>query len=101
MDEQDNKNFQVVTGGFHRVWTFRISAGPPFQLTLPNHFPLDYQGGVVIWKLVGSKGLADSALGIMEGIGATVDVFFEEETSEQTEERIATIAGIDPFPFSE
>jgi len=100
MGEQGGENLSGMTGA-HRVWTFRILSGPPFRLALPNHFPLDYEGGLAVWKLVGSKELADAALGIMTGIGAKADVFFEEETPEQTDERVATMAGIDPFPTGE
>lgn len=100
MGGQGGENLQGLTAA-HRVWTFRIVGGSPFQMQLPNHQPLDHQGRLTVWKLVGSQSLADAARDILTGIGATVDVFAESETPEQTDERIATMAGVDPFPTGE
>jgi hypothetical protein len=71
-----------------RVWTFLVRGGPDdFSLTLPNNPSLTHNGTTTLWKLLGTKETADSALGLIRSLGATAEVFTEEESPEQRIER--------------
>lgn len=70
-----------------KVWTFVIHGGEPFDLRLPNNPNLHHEGGVTIWKLVGTRRLAYTAQEMMEELGATVQRYTEGESEEQKAER--------------
>jgi hypothetical protein len=63
-------------------------------MSLPGNPALDFRGSLTVWKLVGSKELADSAEAIMRNLGVQVDVFTEEETEEQIAERERLLSGV-------
>lgn len=71
-----------------KVWTFRLTSGPPFRLGLPNNPVLDYKGGLEIWKAIMTEATAKSLLHLMETMNVRVTCFCEKETSEQTIERL-------------
>ena len=66
-----------------RVWTFLLIGGESFRLALPGNPLLDHTGGTTLWKLVGTRELAESAGQLMTLTGVTVRVFTEEQTPEQ------------------
>jgi hypothetical protein len=69
------------------VWTFVISAGPSFKITLPDNPFLDYKGGREIWKIVAPESTADTIKSMLESLGVVVVRYTEGESLEQTAER--------------
>ena len=59
-------------------------------MTLPNHPQLDHHGSLTVWKMVGTKKLADDARRVIEdAVGEShVDLFWEEEGEEQKAIRV-------------
>lgn len=68
----------------HKVWTFVIRGGSDFSLRLPHNPPLDHDGSMSMWKMVGTKRIADAAREIIEETGASVEVHTEYQNEEQT-----------------
>lgn len=69
-----------------KVWTFQIQGGDPFDLVLQNHPRLVHEGRMTLWKLAGTRKMATEALEVIQdaaGEGATVELYYEEETEEQ------------------
>ena len=67
----------------HKVWTFIIRGGADFSLRLPNNPPLDHDGRMSMWKMVGTKRIADAACGIIKETGASVELHTEHQNEEQ------------------
>ncbi len=78
-----------------KVWTFRIQGGEAFDISLPANPALNHDGGRTLWKLLGPKELADAAASLIRAMGAEVEVFSEEQTPEQLEERQRLLEGIE------
>lgn len=72
-----------------KVWTFLVRGGPDdLSISLPGNPPLHHTGSMTIWKLVGTQETADAATGLLRSLGASVEVFTEEESQEQRAERM-------------
>ena len=67
----------------HKVWTFVVRGGQDFELTLPRNPPLHHDGGMTMWKLVGTQRIANAAREILEETGATVEMHTEVQSEEQ------------------
>lgn len=67
----------------HKVWTFVIRGGEGFDLRLPRTPTCVHDGGMTMWKLVGTQSIADAAKALMEETGATVELHTETQTEEQ------------------
>lgn len=69
------------------VWTFIIRGGDPFDLNITKKLmapPLNHDGVMTLWKMVGTKEDADSVQEMVMGplIGARVTRHTEVETPE-------------------
>ena len=77
-----------------QVWTFLISGGQSFKMTLRNNPTCDHDGGVrTIWKMVGPPCYALQAQLAFQALGATVQMFTETESEEQLAERQLLVTG--------
>jgi len=74
-----------------KVHTFEIRGGEPFSLQLKNNPSLDHDGGLTIWKLVGTRRLAQTAKEMLEALGASVKQYTEGESEEQKSERLGLL----------
>lgn len=77
----------ALTPVVHKVWTFLVKGGEPFELTMPRTPALEHDGKLTLWKMVGSERAADAIRALLEETGATVEVHTEHQTPEQTAER--------------
>jgi len=80
------RSIQSPEPGSIAVWTFVIRDGQTFDLVLNEKLgpPLNHDGLLTIWKMVGTKSEADSVLEMVTGplIGARVVRHTEVETEE-------------------
>lgn len=67
----------------HKVWTFLIRGGEPFEIRLPRTPKCEHDGGLTVWKLVGTKGIANATKSLMRETGATVKMYTEAQSDEQ------------------
>lgn len=72
----------------HAVWTFMVTGGGPFALTVPQNPTLEHRGGMTIWKLVGTEILADQVEADILAFGGTVKRHTEVQTPELIEGRM-------------
>ena len=70
-----------------KMWTFVVKGGEGFQLKIPVHPILDHDGTNTIWKASLEAMEAVEIKKAIESNGASVDIFHEEESPEQLEER--------------
>ena len=66
-----------------QVWTFVITQGNPFRLTLPNNPSVEHDGGKTVWKMIASEELAAQTTAAFRALGATVQRYTEIESDEQ------------------
>ena len=76
-----------------QVWTFIITGGQVFSLTLPNMPPLDHDGKKTVWKMVGDNVKALALQNAIIALGATAYCTTEVESIEQVQERTALLTG--------
>ena len=73
------------------TWTFIIRGGTSFQMSHEKMGPsLDHQGGRTVWKMVGTKGDAQTVKALLMGnlVGAHVEYHNEFEDEEMLEMRL-------------
>ena len=70
-----------------KVWTFVVTGGTEFQLRIPVHPVLDHDGNNTIWKANLEAMEAIEIKKAIESNGAEVEIFHEEEDTDQTRER--------------
>ncbi len=70
-----------------KVFTFEIRGGQGVALTFQTVTgpPLEHDGGHTLWKMVGTLEMAAEVEQLLTGpmVGATVEIFTEEQTEEQ------------------
>jgi len=71
----------------HAVWTFQITGGKPFRLSIPQNPLLDHNGRMTLWKLVGTEMLADQVEHDISKFGGQVKRYGEQQTPELIEAR--------------
>lgn len=91
MEEQGVRNTQHQSPV--KVWTFRIQGGQEFSITLKGNPSVNHDGGRTLCKLVCSFEVAEQFIGLVKALGSSVEVFTEEESQEQTEERETLLTG--------
>lgn len=92
MESSSQRNNQVE-GSFLKVWTFLLQGGDVFSMTLPGNPGLHHDGHKTVWKLMGTEALMEAAKNLIIATGCQVQVFTEEESPEQTEERLHLLQG--------
>jgi hypothetical protein len=75
----------------HKVWTFVVRGGESFLIQLPRTPRLDHGGGMTMWKMVGTKAVADAVKLLILEAGGTIEVHTEGESAEQTATRQARV----------
>lgn len=76
-----------------KAWTFVIRGGGDFSITLPGNPALSHDGTRTLCKLVCSLSLKNQFVSLVQTLGASIEVFTEEQTEEQTQEREALLTG--------
>ena len=72
----------------HKVWTFLIRGGQEFEMVMPRTPKLDHPGkGMTMWKMVGSRRIAESLKDVLSEMGCEVELHTEGHTAEQEDLR--------------
>jgi len=69
--------------GVEKVWTFRITGGEDFSMSMPRTPVLEHTGRTTLWKMIGTVEVMEAAKTLIRQCGAAVEAHTEGQSTEQ------------------